>query len=86
MDDPKPKPAMLPPGAYINFLRVAQARSEFHFAFGQQAPGQAPQLHSTFVTTPLHAKAMLKALSAAIERYEEQFGEVPTLEADPAAA
>ena len=55
---PQAKPAMLPPGAYVNFLRVAQARSEFHLAFGQQAPGQAAQLLSTFVTTPLHAKAM----------------------------
>ena len=47
-------------------------------AFGQLAPGQAPaaRLVSSLVTTPMHAKAMLRALASAIESYEEQFGEV----------
>ena len=84
---PQPQ-AMAPPGSYVNFLRVAHAPAEFHLTFGQLAPGQAPaaRLVSALVTTPMHAKAMLRALASAIERYEEQFGEVPAIEPKPAAA
>jgi len=76
--NPKPQPQMMPAGAYVNFLRVTHAPSEVSLAFCQKAPGQneAAQLISSLVTTPLHAKAMVKALAASIERYEEQFGEI----------
>ena len=95
MDKPKKKPVtkpqakapMLPPSPYVNFLRVALANSEFHLAFGQMAPGQRQaHLVSSLVTTPFHAKAMLKALSETVERYEEKFGEIELPESKPAAA
>ena len=83
-----PKTATIPPGAYVNFLRVALAPSEFHLVFAQLAPGQTPAAHlvSSLVTTPVHAKAMLRALAETIERYEEQFGEIPVIEPEPVAA
>ena len=83
-----PKAPGLPAGSYVNFLRVAIAPSEVHLAFGQIAPGQAQaaQLLSTLVTTPLHAKQMLRALTSTIERYEEQFGEIPLIEPQPGEA
>ena len=46
----------------------------------------AARLVSSLVTTPIHAKAMLRALASAIERYEQQFGEIPAIEPRPAAA
>ena len=83
-----PKAPTTPPGGYVNFLRVAHARSEFLLAFGQRAPGQGQTAHliSALVTTPEHAKAMLRALEASIARHEEQFGEIPASEPQPAAA
>ncbi len=80
MDKPKAQPQVqeFPAGSYVNFLRVAHGNSEVYMAFGQASPGQMPtaRLLSSLVTTPVHAKAMLKALAATIERYEEQFGEI----------
>ena len=88
MDDPKTQ--TIPPGAFVNFLRVALAPSEFHLAFAQRAPGpgQAAHLVASLVTTPIQAtpiqaKAMLKALGETIERYEQQFGEIPVIEPEP---
>ena len=77
MDDPKTQ--TIPPCAFVNFLRVALAPSEFHLTFAQRAPGsgQAAHLVASLVTTPVQAKAMLGALSETIDRYEEQYGEMP---------
>jgi hypothetical protein len=74
----QPQAQEFPAGSYVNFLRVAHGNSEVYLAFGQASPGQTPtaRLVSSLVTTPVHAKAMLKALAATIERYEEQFGEI----------
>jgi len=86
MDDPKAKPT--PAGAYTNWLRVAHGPSEIYLAFGQTAPGQTSAAHllSSLVTTPVHAKAMLRALDKTIKSYEKQFGEIPEIEPKPKAA
>jgi hypothetical protein len=80
-----PKTPTIPPGAYANFLQVALAPSEFHLAFAQLAPGarRPAQLVASLVTAPVHAKAMLRALAKTVERYEEQFGEIPVIEPKP---
>ena len=36
----EPRTPTIPPGSYVNFLRVAHAPSEFYLAFGQLAPGR----------------------------------------------
>jgi len=86
MDDPKAKPT--PAGAYTNWLRVAHGPSEIYLAFGQTAPGQTSAAHllASLVTTPVHAKAMLRALDKTIKSYEKQFGEIPEIEPKPEAA
>jgi hypothetical protein len=95
MDKPKKKPETktqakppaLPPSPYVNLLRVTVANSEVHLAFGQMAPGQGQaHLVSSMVTTPVHAKAMLRALSETVERYEEKFGEIELPDSKPEAA
>ncbi len=85
MDDPKAQ--MFPAGAYVNLLRLAHGPSEVYLAFAQTAPGRSPAAHllSSLVTTPVHAKEMLRALAKTIERYEEQFGEIPVIEPQPEA-
>ena len=71
----------LPPALYVNFLRVEPQRSEVFLAFGQLARTDAGQAHlvASLVTSPAHAKSMLRVLAEAVARYEERFGEVPDL-------
>ena len=83
----EPKTGLLPPSTYVNFLRVANNQSEFFLSFGQiaQEQGAGAHLVSSLVTSPAHAKAMLRALGDAVERHEQRFGEIPVIEA-PAPA
>ncbi len=76
----EPKQTSLPPAAYVNFLRVGQDRAEFHLALGQMVQGDNAGAHllGSFVTTPIHAKAMMKALAEAVERYEARYEEIPS--------
>ena len=77
----KPKKEMLPPAAYVNFFQVSQRQSEFFLTFGQMAQerGTAAHLLSSMVTSPIHLKSMLSALTEAIARYEDRFGEIPSV-------
>ena len=82
--------AALPPALYVNFMRVGYQSSEFFLAFGQVGQDRgAAHLLSSLVTTPAHAKVMLAALRQAVERYEQQHGEIElpaSASAAPAAA
>ncbi len=68
----------IPPAGYVNYLRVAHQRSEFFLQFGLVLKQRAPRamLVSSLVTSPAHAKSMLRALGEAVERYEQRFGEI----------
>ena len=68
----------LPPAGYVNYLRVAHQRAEFFLQFGLVLKQRAPRamLISSLVTSPAHAKSMLRALGEAVERYEQRFGEI----------
>ncbi len=83
-----PKGAPLPPAPYANLMQISHSSREFFLTFAQSAPpGGASEeseqlvttahLVSRVVTSPGHAKAMLKALEANIRRYEERFGAIP---------
>ena len=73
-----PKDTILPPAKYFNLMRVSHSAREFFFELAQagQAPGIA-SLVERVVTSPAHAKAMLKAMAENILKYEQQFGEIP---------
>ncbi len=77
--------APLPPAVYVNFLRVSHQHSEVFLTFGQIAgePVAGVHLASALVTSPAHAKAMLRALGEAVERYEARHGEIPEIEPQP---
>ena len=78
----EPKNGVLPPSTYVNFLRVANNQSEFFLSFGQVAQEQGAGAHlvSSLVTSPAHAKAMLRALADAVERHEQRFGAIAVVE------
>jgi hypothetical protein len=71
-------PANLEP-AYSNFALITHSPSEFVVDFAQMMP-QLPQARvvARVVTTPLHAKLLLRALAENIGRYEAQFGPIAT--------
>jgi len=62
---------------YANFAMITHSPSEIIIDFARVLPN-APQskVQARIVTTPMHAKLLLKALSENLEKYEAQFGEI----------
>lgn len=73
-------PASLEP-VYSNFALITHSPSEFVLDFAQVMP-QVPHARvvARVVTTPVHAKLILRALAENVGRYEAQFGVIPTPE------
>ncbi len=73
-------PANLEP-AYSNFALITHSPSEFVLDFAQVMP-QVPHARvvARVVTTPVHAKLLLRALAENIGRFEAQFGAIAPLE------
>jgi hypothetical protein len=67
-------------GVYANLMMVSHRKEEFILDFlfvqpQQTAPGQAvATLRSRIITTPEHAKRIVRALQENIQRYESAFG------------
>ena len=62
-------------GEYSNLAFFSHTEREFILDFFLQVPGYTV-LASRIITSPGHAKAMLKALSENLEKYERKFGHV----------
>jgi len=64
-------------GTYANFAMITHSPSEIIIDFARVLPN-APKskVQARIVTTPMHAKLLLKALSENLEKYEAQFGEI----------
>lgn len=62
---------------YANFAMITHSPSEIVIDFARVLPN-APKskVHARIVTTPMHAKLLLKALNENLEKYESQFGEI----------
>jgi hypothetical protein len=63
-------------GRYANMAVIAHTKDEFIIDFALAYPGQAPMVSSRIITSPQHAKALLKSLEDNLRRYEERFGEI----------
>jgi hypothetical protein len=63
-------------GRYANMAVIAHTKDEFIIDFALAYPGQAPMVSSRIITSPHHAKALLKSLEDNLRRYEERFGEI----------
>jgi hypothetical protein len=62
-------------GRYANILRVGYNAFEFVFDFGQSfSDSEGAQSCLRIVTSPGHAKAMIKVLQQALEEFEQDFG------------
>jgi hypothetical protein len=63
-------------GRYANMAVIAHTKDEFMIDFALAYPGQPPMVSSRIITSPQHAKALLKSLEDNLRRYEERFGEI----------
>ena len=64
---------------YANFALITHSASEVIIDFARVLPNTPKaKVHARIVTTPLHAKLLLRALSDNLEKYEARFGEIKT--------
>jgi hypothetical protein len=64
-------------GRPTNGALIAHTPDEFLFDFVLVMPGQQPIVTSRLVTSPRHAKALMRSLEDNIRRYEGRFGVIP---------
>lgn len=69
-------------GRYTNLALIAHTRNEFVFDFAFAAPRQGPAVVARLVTSPGHAKALLRSLQDNIQRYEARHGVIPEVGTD----
>ncbi len=64
-------------GIYSNLAIITHSPAEFIIDFTRVVPG-APKakVHARIITTPQHAKMLLKALQDNINKFENKFGEI----------
>lgn len=64
-------------GRYVNFANILHNPTEFVFDFGRAVPGRPDvKVISRILTTPFHAKQLLRALRENIDLYERAYGEI----------
>jgi len=64
---------------YSNLAVITHSASEIVIDFARVLPNTPKaQVHARIITTPLHAKLLLRALNENLEKYEAQFGEIKT--------
>ncbi len=64
-------------GRYVNFANILHNPTEFVFDFGRAVPGRPEvKVISRILTTPFHAKQLLRALRENIDLYERAYGEI----------
>lgn len=67
-------------GTYANLVVITHSSSEFVVDFAQVLPGmpKAP-VKSRIIMAPEHAKRLLYALQENLQKYEEMFGKIKTM-------
>jgi hypothetical protein len=64
-------------GIYSNLAIITHSPAEFVIDFTRIVPGvPKARVLARIITTPQHAKMLLKALNDNIEKYEVRFGEI----------
>jgi hypothetical protein len=96
--DEKPNRAPVPPpqsisievgereaeGIYSNLCVISHSSSEVILDFARTMPGvNKTRVHARIIMTPQHAKSLQQALSTNLAKFEEQFGAIPSLGAEP---
>jgi hypothetical protein len=83
MTDAKPVPLKITmdeataEGHYVNFANILHNPTEFVLDFGRVVPGRPDaKVMCRVLTTPYHAKQILRALQQNLELYERSYGEI----------
>ncbi len=64
-------------GIYSNLAIITHSPAEFVIDFTRVVPGSPKaKVHARIITTPQHAKMLLKALKDNIDKFEAKFGEI----------
>lgn len=64
-------------GIYSNLAIITHSPAEFVIDFTRVVPGvPKAKVYSRIITTPQHAKLLLRALADNIEKFEARFGEI----------
>jgi hypothetical protein len=62
---------------YANLALITHSASEIIIDFARVLPNSPKaKVYARIITTPMHAKLLLRALGDNLEKYEAQFGEV----------
>lgn len=64
-------------GIYSNLAIITHSPAEFIIDFTRIVPGvPKAKVHARIISTPQHAKMLMKALKENIEKFEARFGEI----------
>lgn len=63
-------------GRYANVAVIAHTKDEFIIDFALPYPGQSPLVNARVITSPQHAKALLRSLEDNIRRHEARYGAI----------
>lgn len=64
-------------GIYSNLAIITHSPAEFIIDFTRIVPGvPKAKVHARIISTPQHAKMLMRALKENIEKYEARFGEI----------
>ena len=62
---------------YSNFALITHSASEIILDFARVRPNTPKaKVYARIISTPMHAKLLLRALSENLDKYEAQFGEI----------
>lgn len=62
---------------YANYFKTGHNAFEFVVDFGQHYSDDGDvEIHTRIITTPMHAKSLLRVLQESIDQYEETFGPI----------
>ncbi len=62
-------------GRYANLVRITHTREEFILDFANMVPPQGA-VCARIVTSPGHAKRLIRALQANVDHYEKNYGPI----------
>jgi hypothetical protein len=64
-------------GSYANAALVTHTDDAFFLDFALAYPQQPVRVQARVITSPQHAKALLRTLAENVSRYEKRFGVIP---------
>jgi hypothetical protein len=74
-EQPEPRGPLV--GSYANYFEVGHNAFEFLLDFGQFYPeNDRARVHTRIIMSPTYAKALLRTLEEALQRYEQTFGSI----------